>query len=174
MKSIRTWKSPCRRRMTWKSAASRFTNHSDETRTIEVTSYAEIVLNTAAAEIAHPAFSNLFVQTQIIPQQNAILCSRRPRAPHEKPPWIGHLLLVHGKEIGTISFETDREKFIGRGGNHGFAGRVAKFVRPCRTAKARCSIRLPPSAAPSGSNRRKAPRSLWFPASLRPAKKSSA
>jgi cyclic beta-1,2-glucan synthetase len=93
------------------------TNHSDETRDIEVTSYAEIVLNTAGAELAHPAFSNLFVQTELLPQQNAIICSRRPRAAHEKPPLIGHLLLVHGKEIGKISFETDRAKFIGRGGN---------------------------------------------------------
>jgi cellobiose phosphorylase len=94
-----------------------FTNHSDETRIIEVTSYAEIVLNTAAADLAHPAFSNLFIQTQIVPQQNAILCSRRPRSAHEKLPWIGHLLLVHGNEIGTVSFETDRAQFIGRGGN---------------------------------------------------------
>ena len=101
----------------WKSAASRSRIIPNEPRTIEVTSYAEIVLNTAAAEIAHPAFSNLFIQTQIIANQNAILCSRRPRAPHEKPPWICHLLLVHGKEIGTTSFETDRAKFIGRGGN---------------------------------------------------------
>ena len=94
-----------------------FTNHSDEPRSIEVTSYAEIVLNTAAADLAHPAFSNLFIQTQIIPAQNAILCSRRPRASHEKLPWIGHLLLVHGNEVGTVSFETDRAQFIGRGGN---------------------------------------------------------
>jgi cellobiose phosphorylase len=92
-----------------------FTNHSDETRTIEITSYAEIVLNSAGADLAHPAFSNLFIQTQIIPQQNAILCSRRPRASHEKLPWIGHLLLVHGNEVGTASFETDRAQFIGRG-----------------------------------------------------------
>ena len=94
-----------------------FTNHSDETRTIEITSYAEIVLNSAGADLAHPAFSNLFIQTQIIPQQNAILCSRRPRASHEKLPWIGHLLLVHGHEVGTASFETDRAQFIGRGEN---------------------------------------------------------
>jgi len=93
------------------------TNHSDEVRTIEITSYAEIVLNTAAAELAHPAFSNLFIQTQILPPQNAILCSRRPRTAHEKPPWLGHLLLVNGKEVETVSFETDRSKFIGRGGN---------------------------------------------------------
>jgi cellobiose phosphorylase len=94
-----------------------FTNHSDEPRSIEVTSYAEIVLNTAAADLAHPAFSNLFIQTQIIPQQNAILCSRRPRASREKLPWIGHLLLVNGNEVGIVSFETDRAQFMGRGGN---------------------------------------------------------
>ena len=94
-----------------------FTNHSDEVRTIEVTSYAEIVLNTAAADLAHPAFSNLFVQTQILAGQNAILCSRRPRAPKEQAPWICHLLLVHGLESGVASFETDRAQFIGRGGS---------------------------------------------------------
>jgi len=94
-----------------------FTNHSDETHTIEVTSYAEIVLNSAAADLAHPAFSNLFIHTQIISQQNAILCSRRPRTKKEKPPWMGHVLLVHGNEIGSVSFETDRAQFIGRDGN---------------------------------------------------------
>jgi cellobiose phosphorylase len=93
------------------------TNHADEIRTVEITSYAEIVLNTAAADLAHPAFSNLFIQTQIFPRQHALLCSRRPRAAGEQLPFICHLLLVHGKEIGTVSFETDREKFIGRGGN---------------------------------------------------------
>jgi cyclic beta-1,2-glucan synthetase len=93
------------------------TNHSDETRLIEVTSYTEIVLNSAGADLAHPAFSNLFIQTQLLPQQNAIIYSRRPRASNEKPPFIGHLLLVHGNEVGNVSFETDRSKFIGRGGN---------------------------------------------------------
>jgi cellobiose phosphorylase len=93
------------------------TNHSDETRTIEVTSYAEIVLNTPAADLAHPAFSNLFVQTQVLKTQHAIVCSRRARTAHEQMPWMCHLLLVHGTEAGTTSFETDREKFLGRGGN---------------------------------------------------------
>jgi cellobiose phosphorylase len=93
------------------------TNRSDEPRTIEVTSYAEIVLNTASADLAHPAFSNLFIQTQILSAQHAILCARRPRASHEQLPFICHLLLVHGKELGSVSFETDREKFVGRGGN---------------------------------------------------------
>ncbi|HEY5297339.1 MAG TPA: glucoamylase family protein [Verrucomicrobiae bacterium] len=93
------------------------TNHSHEPRIIEITSYAEIVLNTQAADSAHPAFSNLFVQTQILASQRAILCTRRPRASHEELPAMFHLLLTNGKEMGTASFETDRAKFLGRGGN---------------------------------------------------------
>jgi len=57
---------------------TRITNRSRSSRTIEVTSYAEVVLAPAAADNAHPAFSNLFVQTEIDRQRNAILCTRRP------------------------------------------------------------------------------------------------
>ncbi|MGD0961896.1 MAG: glucoamylase family protein, partial [Methylomonas sp.] len=43
------------------------TNNGFRTREIEITSYAEIVLATMQADIAHPAFSNLFVQTEYQP-----------------------------------------------------------------------------------------------------------
>ena len=42
------------------------TNHDRTRRAIDVTSYAEVVLAPAAADALHPAFSNLFVQTEII------------------------------------------------------------------------------------------------------------
>ena len=58
----------------------RIGNCSGIRRTIEVTSYAEVVLASAASDLIQPAFSNLFVQTEIIPLQHAILCSRRPRS----------------------------------------------------------------------------------------------
>ncbi|MGH8760919.1 MAG: glucoamylase family protein, partial [Burkholderiales bacterium] len=58
----------------------RITNRSWTSRTIEVTSYAEVVLASSAADALHPAFSNLFVQTEIIRQRQAILCTRRPRS----------------------------------------------------------------------------------------------
>ena len=44
----------------------RITNRSRTRRTIEVTSYAEVVLAPPAADALHPAFSNLFVQTEIL------------------------------------------------------------------------------------------------------------
>ena len=91
------------------------TNHSSSMRVIELTSYAEVVLATQAADEAHPAFSNLFVQTEFLPASSAILCTRRARSAEEKPPFLLHLLVGQGGGQGEISCETDRAKFIGRG-----------------------------------------------------------
>jgi len=91
------------------------TNHSGDSRSIEVTSFAEVALNTVGADQSHPAFSKLFIQTQIIRECNAICCSRRPRSRGEQPPWMFHLVLVQGEEMGAASFETDRSQFLGRG-----------------------------------------------------------
>ncbi|MGA7297898.1 MAG: glucoamylase family protein [Rhodanobacteraceae bacterium] len=91
------------------------TNHSRVRRTIELTSYAEVVLAPASADAMHPAFSKLFVETELIQALQAILCSRRPRSSEEKVPWMCHLLAVHGAHVLALSYETDRARFIGRG-----------------------------------------------------------
>ena len=91
------------------------TNRGRTRREIEVTSYAEVVLAPPAADELHPAFSKLFVQTEIIDHKRAILCTRRPRSLDERSPWMFHLMAVHGMETGEISYETDRARFIGRG-----------------------------------------------------------
>jgi cyclic beta-1,2-glucan synthetase len=91
------------------------TNRSRKKRTLEITSYAEVVLTSAAADEAHPAFSNLFVQTEINQQRHAILCTRRPRSAEEHTPWMFHLMKVHDAAIKNIAYETDRNQFIGRG-----------------------------------------------------------
>jgi cellobiose phosphorylase len=92
------------------------TNRSHVTRIIELTSYAEVVLAIPAADAAHPAFSNLFVETEFARNSSAILCTRRARSQEEKPPWLLHLMVGQGGEQGEISCETDRSNFIGRGG----------------------------------------------------------
>ena len=93
----------------------RITNRSRSRKTIDITSYAEVVLADQAHDDAHPCFSNLFVQTELIDQGHAILCNRRPRSENEQQPWMFHLMSVHGAVTGDISRETDRMKFIGRG-----------------------------------------------------------
>ena len=93
----------------------RVTNRSRATRTLDITSYTEVVLASADADAMHPAFSNLFVQTEIVHDHRAIVCTRRPRSAEERPPWMFHIMAVHGVESGDISYETDRLRFIGRG-----------------------------------------------------------
>ena len=94
----------------------KLTNHSLAVRVVELTSYAEVVLAAPAADAAHPAFGNLFVQTELVSPASAILCTRRPRSSEEKAPWLLHLMVGQGGKQGEVSCETDRCRFIGRGG----------------------------------------------------------
>lgn len=93
----------------------RLTNHSRSTRHLELTSYLEVVLGAQAADQAQSAFNKLFVQTEILSAQHALLASRRPRSSTEATPWMFHLLSPNGYPIEEVSYETDRLKFIGRG-----------------------------------------------------------
>ncbi|MBA2539809.1 MAG: cyclic beta 1-2 glucan synthetase, partial [Deltaproteobacteria bacterium] len=92
-------------------------NHGRTDRTIELTSFAEVVLATPAADAAHRTFSNLFVQTELDRARHAILCTRRPRSGGEKPPWMFHLMVAYDPTVNPTSFETNRAVFIGRGGS---------------------------------------------------------
>ncbi|MBV6273624.1 cyclic beta 1-2 glucan synthetase [Alcaligenaceae bacterium CGII-47] len=94
---------------------SHITNHARHRRVIELTSYAEVVLATSASDDLHPAFGNLFVQTEIIESESAILCTRRPLSPQAQAPWMLHRMAAHGADIEQISYETDRALFVGRG-----------------------------------------------------------
>ncbi len=93
----------------------RLTNMSRKKRTIEITSYAEVALSPPAADSLHPAFGNLFVQTEIVGRRHAILCNRRPRSAGEKLPYMFHLVIPRGTGADEVSYETDRMRFIGRG-----------------------------------------------------------
>ena len=84
-------------------------------RTLELTTYAEVVLAPDASDLAHPAFSNLFIQTELEPDRDAILCHRRPRSPDEPIPCLFHMMVLRGDNRKPVSFETDRAKFLGRG-----------------------------------------------------------
>lgn len=92
-------------------------NCSNVQREVEVTSYAELVLAPQASDVAHPAFSKLFIETEHIAVLGAIIATRRRRAPAEPEVWAAHLAVVDGEAVGKREFETDRAKFLGRGGS---------------------------------------------------------
>lgn len=91
------------------------TNASSRPREIELTSYSEIVLAPPAADAAHPAFSNLFVETEFFAAENALLAHRRQRSAADEPVWGVHVVATSGETIGVIQYETDRARFVGRG-----------------------------------------------------------
>jgi cyclic beta-1,2-glucan synthetase len=80
---------------------------------IEITSYAEITLAPPAADLAHPAFSNLFVRSEFVPQVTGLLFSRRPRLATDHALHAAHVIAAGG--AAGIEFETDRARFLGRG-----------------------------------------------------------
>ncbi|HEY3427371.1 MAG TPA: glucoamylase family protein, partial [Acidimicrobiia bacterium] len=90
-------------------------NLDDASREVEVTSYAELVLAPPATDDSHPAFSNLFVQTESVTGHDALLANRRPRAADDDTYWAGHVVAIRGEVVGGLQFETDRARFLGRG-----------------------------------------------------------
>jgi cyclic beta-1,2-glucan synthetase len=91
------------------------TNLGSHGREIELTSYAEIVLAPQAADVAHPAFQNLFVQTEFAPEVGALVATRRPRSRDERQVWAAHVAAVEEETGEVIQYETDRARFLGRG-----------------------------------------------------------
>ncbi len=85
-------------------------NRSARPRRLVLTAALSVVLNGAAAHAAHPAFSKLFVETEWLAPQQALLARRRPRSSGETPP----LMALASPGAGLISWETDRALFEGR------------------------------------------------------------
>ena len=90
-------------------------NHGNRTREFDVTSYVEVALATPAADLSHPAFGKLFLETEHVPVSSALLCHRRPRDPRDPSLWAVHVLSLEGRTQGPIEWETDRAQFLGRG-----------------------------------------------------------
>jgi cyclic beta-1,2-glucan synthetase len=127
------------------------TNHSHRARSLELTSYAEVLLAPGDADLAHPAFSNLFVETTALPQWDALMCARRPRSGDARA-YLIHVLSGRGRIGAATQYETDRARFIGRGrtlanpaafvGDAPLSNTTGPVLDPI--VSLRQSIRLPP------------------------------
>ncbi len=89
-------------------------NDSDQPRKLKLTSYGEVVLAAQAADRRHPAFNKLFIESEYLPKQNALVFERRPRSADETPVVLVHAMIIESVRTVTAEYETDRAKFIGR------------------------------------------------------------
>ncbi|HET9634933.1 MAG TPA: glucoamylase family protein [Gemmatimonadaceae bacterium] len=131
------------------------TNRSLQPRDIELTSYAEVVLAPPDADRMHPAFANLFVQTEFLEGRAALLATRRPRSATEAALWCAHVVACGPEAVGEITCETDRAKFVGRGRSvrnaqaldegAELSGTVGAVLDPIFSLRVR--LRIPPGAS---------------------------
>ncbi len=90
-------------------------NDSDHPRRLKLISYGEVVLAPQATDQRHPAFNKLFIESEYLPDGNALLFSRRSRSPDEKSVYMAHALVVEPSYKVTREYEGDRAQFLGRG-----------------------------------------------------------
>lgn len=78
----------------------------------QLMSYCEVALSAPLSDEAHPAFSNLFVYTEWLPDCEMLVARRRPRDGVGPTHYVGHFVVG---DYEHVSFESDRMRFVGRG-----------------------------------------------------------
>ncbi len=91
------------------------TNQGKEEKHFEITSYIEVVGDTHLAELSHPAFNKLFIESEYL-KEHAIFLSKRRSKKQSSSPYIMHMVRTGAKLYKNIEYENDRKRFIGR--NH--------------------------------------------------------
>lgn len=90
-------------------------NQGNLKKTLEITSYLEMVADTHLAEMSHPAFNKLFMESDYIKEQEIFLTRRRSNKGGDHPYFM-HMVRAQAKLLKQVEYENDRFKFIGR--NH--------------------------------------------------------
>mgnify|MGYP001066913557 FL=1 len=96
-----------------------FANHTQKNRPFEILSFQELAMAPHLADLSHPVFNKMFIETESIEPLHALIAFRRPRSAKEEPLFCFHLISCEHSIEQPFSFETSREKFIGRGNTLG-------------------------------------------------------
>jgi len=92
-----------------------FKNNSDVVKRLELTTYTEVILEENIDDIIHRAFKNLFISSKYDEDNDALIMRRRYNNKKTSHYMVGKLLVDNS--ISNTSYETERDKFIGRGHN---------------------------------------------------------
>ena len=89
------------------------TNNGKGLKQIEITSYIEVVGDRLNAELSHPAFNKLFIESEYLEEQGVFLSRRRSNKEGQNP-YLVHMVKTDVKPTKNVEYENDRLKFIGR------------------------------------------------------------
>jgi len=89
-------------------------NDTARTRRLVFTSYAEVVLAPSVEHEQHPAFSKLFVESEYLPDFDALAFRRRSRTSDRHYPHLLHRVVYDTEAVTFLGAEGDRSRFVGR------------------------------------------------------------
>jgi len=93
-------------------------NQGDSPRTLEISSYGEVVLAPQNQDIDHPMFQKLFIKSEFIKEYNSLVFTRNNLLEKTEKVYFAHFLVNTGKEKDEdVKYSTSRESFIGRHGS---------------------------------------------------------
>ncbi len=87
----------------------------EQTAELEVVSFIELSLDSKRVFDAHPAFQKLFVETEFDRTSRSVIAVKRPRTLNEETIYFGATCLVDANPSQMFEYETERDRFIGRG-----------------------------------------------------------
>ncbi|WP_158078591.1 GH36-type glycosyl hydrolase domain-containing protein [Microbulbifer mangrovi] len=130
-------------------------NESNRERRLLLSDFAEVVLAPERDDLRHPAFAKLFVESQYLPEEQVMIYRRRPRGSNEKPIYMAECVLVQPGVRHRLGWETDRSRFLGRGGSpvrpramaeglSGFSGTTGPVLDPVIAAAQ--EVTVPPQS----------------------------
>ena len=112
------------------------TNHGRAARSLDLTSYAEVVLAPGDADLAHPAFSNLFVETIAVPERDALICVAAAAQRHRPP--VSDPRAQRARPARRRHRVRDRSR-------RASSAAAARVERPAALARHRVRSRTPPA-----------------------------
>ena len=107
-------------------------NETARTRYLAVTSAGEPVLLPSGQMATHPAFTRMFIESEFVPDLDALVFERRPQAATDDRAVLAHRLVREGAAVTFAGYETDRAVFFGRHANTRAPASLAAAGRPLR------------------------------------------
>lgn len=92
-----------------------FKNTTNETKTLELTTYTEPIIEENIVDVTHRTFNNLFVSSEFDKETKSLIMCRKNNTKKLKSYFIGKLFIPD--EEYNLSYETERANFIGRNNN---------------------------------------------------------
>ena len=91
-----------------------FRNNSDEVKSLELTTYTEVILSPNMEDVSHRVFNSMFITSEFDKKSNSLIMKRRSRGDAAVNSYMFNRLLIEDP-LEDYSYETERYNFVGRG-----------------------------------------------------------